>query len=159
MKKTIASQVKNFFEIDTNFDIDIAFVRNDGIILYSNVKDQKRSGAVGALVGGVWQASRSLANFVSDQDFFNFRLSFDTSSDGVLILPIKISNKEYLLFGMYKNVYNPAVIRQKLKVLRMRLEEFIVDEPDEDSVSKQSEYLFSNITDEEMDNLFNNFRN
>lgn len=155
MKQTIAEQAKKFFELDSRIDIELAFVRNDGIILYTNISNKERSNVVGALVGGIWQASRSLANFVSEQDFFNFRLSFDTSSDGVIILPIKINKKEYLLFGMYNNVFNPAVVKQKLRVLRMRLEEHIVDTLDEEKITKKSEYLFSDITDEEMDNLFN----
>lgn len=158
MSKYLSEHAKNFFEEKHKVDIELALVRSDGIILYSNIQHKDRSSVVGALVSGVWQASRALANFVSNDDFFNFRLAFDTSSDGVIVLPININHKEYLLFGMYNNVFNPAVIKQKMKVIRMKLEGHFIDhEPVKTPEPKDSGYLFSNITDDEIDNLFINF--
>lgn len=145
----------NFFfnEYEFNLGTSLSFVREDGIILYSNFPNEIESKSIGALVGGVWQAARSLASFASKQDVLDFRLSYDTSSDGIAIYPLSHGGQYYFLCGIYKDELNPAVIKQRIKVLQGKLSEFLSQQA-LPITNQRDEFLFDNITDEEMDNLF-----
>lgn len=133
--------------------LTLSFVREDGIILYSSFPNEIEAKSIGALVGGVWQAARSLASFASDQDVIDFRLSFDTSSDGVAIYPIEHDDQYYFLCGIYKDELNPAVTKQKLRILQGKLSEYLSENLEQSSVERDG-FLFDEISDEEMDSLF-----
>lgn len=154
MDSKFIERISSFLETNTIKDeITLSFVREDGIILYTNFPNELEAKSIGALVGGVWQAARSLASFTTKKDVLDFRLSYDTSSDGIAIFPLCFENQYYFLCGIYKDELNPAVIKQQLRLLQGRLSEFLIDGL-ETTVQEKEEFLFDNITDEEMDNLF-----
>lgn len=161
----LKSLVTNFF-IENGFDKfsnHLCIVRSDGIVLYSNSKDKFVEGSIGALASGVWQAASSMMSYVNKNDDSDFRFNFDTSSNGIYILPINLCDTRCYLVAMYQEEFNPAKLKQYLKNLLFLLEMYIRDESI--SVSNESsnfrvthnrrEYLFEDITDEEIDKLFN----
>jgi hypothetical protein len=154
MDKLFLEKIEKFFSVCEFKDtLTISFVRDDGIVLFSNFPNELDGRSIGALVGGVWQAAKSLASFASDQESLDFRFSYDTSSDGITILPLKYGSHHFFLCGIYKEEMNPAVLKQKLRVLQGKLERFILEQSEQNQ-DNRSGYLFDYITDEEMDNLF-----
>ena len=64
--------------------------REDGITIYDSVQNQTTT-SVSALVSGVWQASEALMDLVHpNQDVMEFRLGFDTSSQGIYLFPFSL---------------------------------------------------------------------
>lgn len=129
--------------------------RQDGVILY------KRDGiglsvshaSVGALLGGVWQAASTLASFLPENEKKEiFRLSFDTSSTGVYILPFQMKKDDYYLGLLYNDEMNPGFIKNRLRDLMMRLEEHLSEISEETKDPK--DLLFENITDDEIEAMF-----
>tara|TARA_B100001971_G_scaffold213155_1_gene245561 strand:- start:150806 stop:151309 length:504 start_codon:yes stop_codon:yes gene_type:complete len=156
--------IQNFFEENDfgKISAHLSVVRSDGIVIYSNEGDALISNSMGALASGLWQAANSMINYVGDSDDMDYRLSFDTSSSGVFVLPLELNNTRCYLVSVYQDALNPAKLKQQLKNLMFLLEMYIRDETI--SVSKDSNkiignetregYLFKDITDEEIDKLF-----
>lgn len=148
--------IKQFLE-ENDFHMladKMAIVRNDGIVLYSNAEDFEESSSIGALVGGLWQAAQSLNSIVSDEsDILDFRLSFDTSNKGIYILPFNINKKDFYICGIYSDVNNPALLKRNLRNLKENLSNYLLEYCSQNEDIRQ-DFLFNNITDEEMDNLF-----
>ncbi|MCO4792920.1 MAG: hypothetical protein KC493_04365 [Bacteriovoracaceae bacterium] len=131
--------------------------RQDGVILY------KRDGiglsvdhsSVGALLGGVWQAANTLASFLPEQEKKEiFRLSFDTSSSGIYILPFELNNTDYYIGLLYSDEVNPGFIKNRLRDLMMRLEEYLGLTISFEPEKEENERLFENITDDEIETMF-----
>jgi len=135
-------------------------VRQDGVMVYhlNGLGDKIDSSSIGALLGGVWQAAEALSNFIPRKEpGEGFKLSFDTSSQGLYIQPISILGEPYYLGLLYAEELNPAMIKSKLRLLAMNYMKAIDQELDvfsEDEKIEDKDYLFKNITDEEMDRLF-----
>ena len=128
-----------------------AVVRKDGIVLHSNT-DSNEAATIGALASGVWQASESLTQLF-EKDNGVYRMSFDTSSRGVYILPVKTKEDEFYFSCIYRKVTNPAKLKRLLQMHRANLLSFL----DENEVMKsevKTKYLFDDITDDEIDHLF-----
>ena len=147
--------VKQFFEESEYQKLadKIVVIRQDGISIYTNIENQLEASSMGALIGGVWQAAQALSEMTNKQeDHLDYRLGFDTSSSGLYILPLKIMNDTYYLGGIYMNLNNPAKLKQNLKLLKNNLELYLSDYSSVDKV--QEGFLFENISDDEMNNLF-----
>jgi hypothetical protein len=148
--------IKQFF-IENDFHKianKTAVVRNDGIVLFSNSDNFNESSSIGALVSGLWQAAQSLNSIVSDRsEILEFRLSFDTSDQGIYILPFNINKKEFYICAIYNDVNNPALLKRHLRNLKANLSNYLLEYVSQNEDIKQ-DFLFNNITDEEMDNLF-----
>lgn len=142
----------------------VVVLRGDGIDLYSNIEDKFETSSICALVAGLWQAAKSLSSFIStNNDFFEFRLGFDTSSSGLYVLPFNFRENEYYICAIYKESDNPALLKRHLRLLKQNLETFLSAIEFEPKVNKSTSiqregYLFNNITDEEMDKLFSSSR-
>ena len=152
------SIVKQFFvENDFHKLADkLAVVRNDGVIVYANTENFNESYSIGALVGGLWQAAEALHSLVTEtKDIYEFRLSFDTSEQGIYVLPFKYKNNIYYISAIYKEVSNPALLKNRLRNLKDTLSFFLQESFEEVEITKREGYLFNDISDEEMDNLFN----
>lgn len=150
--------VKQFF-IENDFHLiadKVSLIRYDGITLFSNSNNDFDSASTSALVAGLWQAAKSLNQLVSSEEgFYDFRLSFDTTNKGLLILPLQINLQEYFLCAIYKNAVNPGKLKRNIKLVKENLETFLKDfdfksQPEE---GRQT-YLFKDISDEEIDHLF-----
>lgn len=162
----IPSFSKRFFEEYSDIDrlsrSSLFMCRQDGMLVYHNngLGDQVDKNSVGALLGGIWQAAQALTNFLPKQDDMDsYRLSFDTSSQGVFIQPIIIEDVPYYLGLLYNNEVNPAQIKSKLKILMINFKKYLDQEIDNlsdefDTVKREDGFLFTDISDAEMDRLF-----
>lgn len=154
----INTLVKQFF-VENDFQLladKISVVRSDGVVVFSSTEDFNESYSIGALVGGVWQAANALNTIVSKKsDVLEFRLSFDTSSEGIYILPFDHNDKHYFICSIYKNEKNPAVLKNKMRNIKQTLSFYLKEMVVESVTQSRGGYLFSDITDEEMDKLFN----
>jgi hypothetical protein len=146
--------------------INLYLCRADGVIVFKKVSfgEESQHQSIGALIGGVWQAASSISNFLPGQDGNNiFRLSFDTSSSGIYILPVWFAQKEHYIGAIFQNENNPGFLKKKLRGFISYIEENSIGSsetiPDDQRKEKKSEFLFNNITDEEVDQLFSSIGN
>jgi hypothetical protein len=162
-KATIRPQkLENFFQeylqrLQLN-NINVFFCRHDGILLYrqNTLTDQLNESSIGALLGGVWQAAQAIAGFLPPrQENEVFRLSFDTSGRGLYILPYTLQGQDYYLASIYDDQINPGALKLRLRDLMTKLDEFLNTSEVDSSLSKgENQYLFRDITDEEINKLF-----
>lgn len=166
----IPKYVETFFqscEIDEKLNrYSFFLIRHDGVVLYhnNNLANSLSKSSIGALLGGVWQAARALASFIpKEESKEGYRLSFDTASQGVYIVPISVGEEELYLGLIYHDEVNPGFIKNKIREVAASFSEFLEAELKESMKKNQSqkkapvsksEYLFSDITDSEMDRLF-----
>ena len=145
---------------ESTLNARLFFVRNDGISIYDSTQDQSTQ-AVGALSGGLWQAAESLMKMIDAKTGpMEFRLGFDTSSQGVMIVPVNYHGTLYFLGAIYHECLNPALLKRQIIQLQDELEKKlltmkVVKKTGPRKVtSTRAGYLFDHITDEEMDRLF-----
>lgn len=137
-------------------------VRADGVVLYHNENLVKgiNKASIGALLGGVWQASKALSDFIPQKNESDvFRLSFDTSSQGVYIIPISVFQEEFYLGLIYHGEVNPGFLKNKIRELAYAFSEYMHRELKQSvknsSIERsKSEFLFNDISDAEMDRIF-----
>lgn len=132
----------------------LSVIREDGIVVYSNLQKKFRSESIGALAAGVWQAASALNSTIdsSDSDVLDFRLSFDKSNEGLYLLGFRINFKNYLICSLYSDVVNPAKLKMQIRNLKNSLVDYLESTPVQ--TNSTQDYLFNNITDAEMDRLF-----
>lgn len=135
--------------------------RNDGVILYKKHLHQFDQETASALLSGIWQAASALTDLLPDNttqkknDFF--RLSFDTSSKGIYLLPSQIHGKECFWGMIFDEEINPALIKSRLRELASRLENFL--ETSKNTNHSTKGHPFSELSDEEIDKAFQKMRN
>lgn len=131
--------------------------REDGITVYDSIQDNTTS-SVAALVSGVWQASEALMGMVRrDSDPMEFRLGFDTSSQGIYLFPFNLTGKRYFLGAIYSECLNPAQLKRQVAMIKEEMVRlFGADEAEAPTPAKVSRdgFLFQDITDAEIDKLF-----
>jgi hypothetical protein len=153
---TIVSQF--FTQCERDFDRTI-LVRADGIVVYSSKDIIQEAASIGALVGGVWQAAEALNKQISpEKDIKEYRFSFDQSDSGLYIVPVALDERVYYMSTLYRETFNPALLKRNFRVLKNELEKYLKDNfnqsQTEESIVSRDKFLFRNITDEEIDNLF-----
>ena len=155
---TLNAIMKQFFdENEFQYLSDrIAIIREDGISLYSNSGNDFESATISALVSGLWQAAKSLNSLVETKDdFLDFRMAFDSSSNGIYILPFQLRSEEYYFCSIYKDRANPAKLKRDVRLLKENLEVYLSSiELEKESPSGREGYLFKDISDEEIDRMF-----
>lgn len=106
----------------------------------------------GVLLAGAWQASLALSE--ENQNNEEKVLSLGSSDSGFLVLPFSYHHK--LILGVvYQNDLNPGKLKMKSKLLRDFLSENLSQQVvDNNQQEKDENYLFKNITDDELDELF-----
>jgi hypothetical protein len=129
--------------------------REDGITVYDSVQDQTTT-SVSALVSGVWQASEALMDLAHpQQDVMEFRLAFDTSSQGIYLFPFKLQGKKFYLGAIYRDCINPGQLKRQIAMIKNEMDCLFSDFPQEIKKNQPREgYLFKDISDDEMDRLF-----
>ena len=132
--------------------------REDGITIYDSVQNQTTS-SVSALVSGVWQASEALMGLAHpSQNIMEFRLAFDTSSQGIYLFPFTMSGKRYFLGAIYQDCLNPGLLKRQISLIKEEMDRLIQDAPVKvlkNYPAKNREgFLFQEISDEEIDRLF-----
>ena len=158
LPKLVAEYFRDVAEISALKGATLFLCRADGVVLYGEDEADSRveSAHVGALLSGVWQAASALASFMPEEkDKSVYRLSFDTSSRGVYIVPVEFK-KETLYLGLtYFDQLNPGMLKSRIRNLATRLEHYLKENfVSREKIESPTDYLFSDITDGEMDNLF-----
>ena len=70
-------------------------------------------------------------------------------------MPFLLNKEEYHLCTIYKEVMNPAKLKRDMRLVKENLEVFLKDFSfDLISVEGRESFLFKDITDEEMNRLF-----
>ena len=132
--------------------------REDGITIYDTVQNNTTA-SVSALVSGVWQASEALMGLAHpNQDVMEFRLGFDTSSQGIYLFPFSLTGKRYFLGAIYHECVNPGQLKRQVVMIKEEMDRLFENEPvivksKVQSVAREG-FLFQEITDEEIDRLF-----
>jgi hypothetical protein len=130
--------------------------REDGITIYDSIQNQTTT-SVAALVSGVWQASEALMNLVHQQnDAMEFRLGFDTSSQGIYLFPFMLHGKRYFLGAIYNDCLNPGQLKRQIALIKEEMDRLFESQPVAKKVlvTNRQGYLFQDISDEEIDRLF-----
>ncbi len=130
--------------------------REDGITIYDSTQNNTTT-SVAALVSGVWQASEALMNLVYKQnEIMDFRLAFDTSSQGIYLFPFTLSGKRYFLGAIYSECIIPGQLKRQIATIKEEMERLFENEPLPKKVVTTSRqgYLFQDISDAEIDRLF-----
>jgi hypothetical protein len=130
--------------------------REDGITIYDSIQNNTTT-SVAALVSGVWQASEALMGLVYKQnDVMDFRLGFDTSSQGIFLFPFSLSGKRYFLGAIYNDCLNPGQLKRHIALIKEEMERLFINEPIPKKIviSKRQDFLFQDISDAEIDRLF-----
>lgn len=136
--------------------------REDGITVYDSVQNQTTT-SVAALVSGVWQASEALMGLVNqNNNVMEFRLGFDTSSEGIYLFPFELEGKRYFLGAIYQDCINPGQLKRKVSMIKEEMDSLFAVIPtttktkiknNKTSVGRDG-FLFNEISDEEIDRLF-----
>ncbi len=132
--------------------------REDGITIYDSVQNQTTT-SVSALVSGVWQASEALIGLTRpDQDVMEFRLAFDTSSQGIYLFPFHLGGKRYFLGALYSDCVNPGQLKRQVSQIKEEMDRLFINDnvqqPKKVKTSDREGFLFTEISDEEIDRLF-----
>jgi len=140
--------------------------REDGITIYDTVQDQTTT-SVAALVSGVWHASEAMMGLVkSGQDAMEFRLGFDTSSQGIYLFPFSLKGKRYFLGAIYSDCVNPGQLKRQVAMIKEEMDRtFESTQPAPKVIKKENNkvnnlvptregFLFADISDAEIDKLF-----
>ncbi|GAB4017445.1 MAG: hypothetical protein Fur0010_18080 [Bdellovibrio sp.] len=135
---------------DSNLDVhQVVLCLKDGTVLMENQR-RSRNGSqeLIALVVGAVAATEQISKIVS-KDRDEFAMSFSSSSGGVYAIPTKSRDGvELYVMIIFSNVTNPGQLKIKLK----KLSDFCIDHL---VVKNEKEkVLFDNITDEEIDIMF-----
>ncbi len=134
--------------------------REDGITVYDSVQNQTTT-SVAALVSGVWQASEALMGLVQQkQNVMEFRLGFDTSSEGIYLFPFELEGKRYFLGAIYDDCVNPGQLKRKIAMIKEEMDQLFAqlhttktNKTIKAPIGRDG-FLFQEITDEEIDRLF-----
>ena len=154
---TVTEKIK--FVLDpklTGIKARLFVTREDGITIYDSVQNNTTT-SVAALVSGVWQASEALMNLVYKQnEVMDFRLGFDTSSQGIYLFPFSLAGKRYFLGAIYSDCLNPGQLKRQIAMIKEEMVRLFEAEPlpQKPIMSTRSGYLFQDISDAEIDRLF-----
>jgi len=154
---TVIEKVKSFLETKVQaLEARIIVTREDGITIFDSTQNQTTT-SVAALVSGVWQASEALMSLVHPvENVLEFRLGFDTSSQGIYLFSFNLNEKRYFLGAVYNDCLNPAYLKRQIVVMKDEMEKYFASFPVQQKVINTSRegYLFKDITDAEIDRLF-----
>jgi hypothetical protein len=155
LNEKIYTVIKSFRGIDRIMGCDFFIFSRDGIIVYRNLSDEiKGAQELGALSGGLCQAAVQLATLYKLNGAEEFKLDFSSSSNGLFILPIPVGDNEYFLINFYRENMNPGAN----KIVFRSLVNHLVEHEDVFKTQYKEEFLFNNIKDEEIDQLFREVR-
>lgn len=110
--------------------------------------------SLGALLVGMWQASEAVKDFLNERQENDLNLSFQSSQSGFLILKPGLNNKEIFWGLLFEKEVNPGKVKLYFKKLRDHFDSIEVLPSKMSEDEKNGEYLFKDITEEEVDRLF-----
>jgi len=130
--------------------------RQDGmpVFAFSTASESTDHLALGALTAGMWQAALAISNYLSkDEAEMDYRLSFDSTSSGIYVVPVCVGEEKMYLGLFYKDVLNLGQLKMKLRQLAIKVADYW-NKYHKENIKKEDGTLFTNITDEEIDNIF-----
>tara|TARA_R110000868_G_scaffold320917_8_gene582003 strand:+ start:2541 stop:3032 length:492 start_codon:yes stop_codon:yes gene_type:complete len=128
----------------------ILIANRDGICLYSN-KEKGKDISMGALLGGVWQASVALLEINKFGVNPGLKLGFDDGENGFCVVAIELAGRPCYACLVFEDEIAPGAVRGQLK----RWCDLLADSLESWSAPvTRSGYLFKDVTDEEIDRLF-----
>lgn len=129
--------------------------RGDGVIIYSN---RLESESKAALLGGLWQAANQLRLMSEIEGSENsFRLNYDLSNKGISIRCIDYQNKQYYMAIIYNDVLNTGLLKKQWGDFTGEVQKKL--ELNQDlSFKDHNKFLFENLSDGEIDEVFNSIR-
>ncbi len=132
-------------------DSELFIIRADGTLLFSDGNTKGHS--LSALMGGMWQAAQHTFKSLDKNENQNeLKLSFGDADSGIFMTLIREHDPLYLSC-IYKNILNPGLLRNELRILSLLMQEIVKLDKNIKN-TKKDEYLFNNITDNEIDKLF-----
>lgn len=135
--------------------VSLFICRTDGVMLHAFSQQGSSSvSAIGALLAGVWQAAQALSEFIPNRrEELDFRLGFDSSAEGVYLLPVQAGEHRLYLAAIYHGMINPGHLKNQLRQmcdgLSICLEQNLIKQQ-----IQGNKYLFDTISNDEMDKLF-----
>jgi hypothetical protein len=109
---------------------------------------------LGALLVGMWQASEAVGDFLSGSAEKDLTLSFQSSNKGFFLLRPTEKNKEVFWGVLFESEVNPGKIKLYAKKMRSFYDEIKIIESKDMNNTQDGEFLFQNITEDEVDKLF-----
>ena len=159
VKDQLHSAITNFPYLADFSHSNLYLVRKDGLVVYHFGNENENSiQSIGVLLGNLWQTAETLSAFIPQEKFNqeSFRLSFDSSSRGIFVFRLILGRKDYFLSTIFSNTINPALLKNKLRLLKNYLQDsesqFVLKENKQNV--EPGTYMFQNITNEEIDTLF-----
>ena len=115
IEENFSSQAKNFFDkhlLKSNLgECSLFLCRKDGGVLYKHgpIAKSAEPDSICVLMSGAWQAAETVSLLSSGDRALKgfFRFSFDTSSNGMYILPLTINSNKYYLGTLFYNQKTP----------------------------------------------------
>lgn len=151
---------KDYAGLESLKNAALLVCRRDGVPLFSykTFESTWNDSTAGALIGGMWQAAETLTQFIPEVKDEDFRFSFDTSSRGIFIIELNGSFEPLYLSYIYYNLDNPARMKSRVKSIKSKLDIYLDDHLNDLSVISDTHekdvFLFSDISDDEMNDLF-----
>lgn len=154
-------------------EVGLYLCNQDGILLYqagplvtSEQKNQLQ--AIGPLAQGAWQAAFELLKIFSGNQRPSaeyLRLAFDQSNSGLYMIQLPLAQERLSLCCCYSEVVNVGQLKNQLRLLKEELLLKFASYRYQDQNHEQGEVtptaaagkknlLFSDITDDEVSNLF-----
>lgn len=154
----VAERIKSILEPKkAGISARLFVTRDDGITIYDSIQNQTTT-SVAALVSGVWQASEALMGLAKpNQEMMEFRLGFDTSSQGIYLMPFLLTGKKYFFGAIYHECINPGQLKRQVVLIKEEMDRLFINDPapkKKITTTSREEFLFQEITDEEIDRLF-----
>jgi hypothetical protein len=118
------------------------------------IKSEKDIQSLGALLVGMWQASEAVGDFLSGSAEKDLTLSFQSSNKGFFLLRPTEKNKEVFWGVLFESEVNPGKIKLYAKKMRSFYDEIKIIESKDMNNTQDGEFLFQNITEDEVDKLF-----
>jgi hypothetical protein len=148
----VNDKIKNIIKNFETKNVNHFVLRKDGICLYSNFSKKGFESSI-ALMAGMWQASEALGEFANLENDEG-RICFESSSSGIIIHKF-LNNSDLIYAVQYKDVLNPGFFKMKLKGLIKSIDEELKSSLKEFKVQDNNEFLFSEISDDEINRIFN----
>ena len=134
-------------------DAKVFLTDMDGYLLFGSQGDVNKS--LIALIAGVYQGAHKLYSMMGEGKEIP-SLSLGEGADNLFIKQITIKGRELLLSSVLSDIAYPARYKMYLKLLADNLVENYPVQENTDLPEKNEAggFLFDNISDEEVDNLF-----
>ncbi len=146
----------NIVKIKENFnyftkqhkDLNLFLIRDDGhTLIRSHEKDEHH---LAVLISSMWNASHAASKIFDHYSLDQYRLGFDCGDKGLFILPIKKNDKVILLGCVFKNALQTGKLKQEIRNLANEIGEYFEDE----SQDRYEDFIFKDLSDEEIDQVF-----